>query len=160
MNELFELLQDPIVLFGIGIVGVISLIAWHESLFETKIINEREESLKVSDTSYKPYESDTNVSPTFVGGKVGFSVNTTSTPERHMVIFKGTKEIKKLIVDDESIFDEVEAGDKITAILVDRHKVRKGEKPNSESFRETEIKCLKIGKQNFEEYEVLDLDFK
>jgi len=139
----------PIELIVIGGILTFFAIAWiaYESQFETVETNEREESGKVVDLSYKSAESDTDVVPTFVNGSVGVGISTHDTPERYLVVVRGTNEVKKVIIDDESFYDEVEEGKTVKIELKDKHKVRKGERPNKSNYVETLVTAIVVDKK-------------
>lgn len=139
-----------LMLFFGFMVLVVGLWILYESQFETKYTNERDEDGEVVDLSYKAYESDTSVNPTFVGGKVGFSVSTTSTPERHMVVIRGSKEVRKVIIDDEEFYDSVKEGKTVKLELQDKHKVKKGERPNQNNYVSTQVIAIVVDKKRLE----------
>lgn len=141
----------------LGLVCVAGLI-YERSRYEYQEDDEKTEEAKVIDVTFTPYSSSTSVTPTFVGGKVGFGVSTHSTPEHHLVVLR-SKSFKKIVLDDEDFFGEVEVGDKVKVRFAEVYKVRKDNSRERE-FYGIEIKALMLGKKEVTEFGLEDYDYK
>lgn len=137
------------VVLGLGAIGLL----YYKSKFKEVKVNTRIEEGEVAGLQFQAYHSDTSVSPGYNfgnGGGVTLTSHTHTTPERNLVIIKGSKELRTLVIDDENLFGEVKEGTKVQIKLADLHKVYENDSVSTNNFVNRVIESIKINGTEFD----------